>query len=159
MQVQVPESLTVSNDNSYAPNADIVWHGEALGNRREQVSRILEEGIRKGGAGLTGSRDVAILVQLQEFHAVTPAAVAKAPGAVHNIAYRTQVFDARTGAPLTDPQLIEADLEAYVGDAAIVAEMQGRGQRSRIVEHLAAVTAGWLGIGEDQRRSFNSFGR
>lgn len=159
VQVQIPESLTTSNENSYAPNADIVWHGEPLGDRRAQVTKILQEGIWMGAAGLNGTRDVVILVQLQHFHAVTPAAIARAPGAVHNIAYRTRVFDARTAEPLTEVQVIEADLEAYVGDAAIVAEIQGRGQRYRLVRHIAAVTAGWLGTGEDQRRRFASFGR
>ncbi|MCG6884616.1 MAG: hypothetical protein LJE62_12765 [Silicimonas sp.] len=159
IQVQVPDSLTVSEQNSYAPTADIVWHGEALGDRRVQVANILREGIGKGAAGLRGSRGVNFVVQLRHFHAVTPAAVARAPGAVHNISFRIQVTDARTGSALTEPQTIDADLEAYVGSAAIVSEIQGRGQRYRIVEHLAVVTAGWLGIGADQRRSFGSIGR
>ena len=29
-----PENLTVSNDNIFAPDADIVWHGEPFGDRR-----------------------------------------------------------------------------------------------------------------------------
>lgn len=159
VQVTTPAHLTVSNDNTFAPNADIVWHGEPFGNRRAQVAQILKEGIERGGAGLPGDRDVAIVAQVLHFHSVTPASVARAPGAVHNIGYRTQVFDARTSEPLTEIQYIEADLEAFVGDAAIVAEIQGQGQRVRIVDHIAKVTAGWLGIGEDQRRVFESVGR
>lgn len=157
--VSVPDSLTVSNDNTYAPNADIVWHGEPFGDRRAQVATIMEEGIRQGGAALPGTRNVTIVAQVQHFHAVTPAAVARAPGAVHNIAYRVRVFDAQTAEPLTQAQSIEADLEAYVGDAAILAEIQGQTQRVRIVDHIAKVTAGWLGVGFDQRRVFESVGR
>lgn len=159
VSVSVPAGLTVSNDNTYAPNADIVWHGEPFGDRRAQVARIIEEGIREGGSALPGDRDVTIVGQVQHFHAVTPAAVARAPGAVHNIAYRVRVFDSRTAEPLTEEQSIQADLEAYVGDAAILAELQGQTQRVRIVDHIAKVTAGWLGVGFDQRRVFESVGR
>ncbi|MEM7753312.1 MAG: DUF6778 family protein [Pseudomonadota bacterium] len=159
VQVRVPPTLTVSNDNSYAPNADIVWHGEPFGDRRAQVGRILDEGIRQGASALPGTRDVIIVARLDHFHAVTPTAVARSPGAVHNIAYAMQVFDARTAEPLTEAEAIQADLEAFVGDAAVVAQLQGRGQRPRLVDHIARVTAGWLGLGDDQRREFGSIGR
>ena len=45
------------------------------------------------------------------------------------------------------------------GAAAVTAAMQGDTQRVRIVNHLARVTRGWLGVGPDQRRTFTSFGR
>ncbi|MEM7717969.1 MAG: DUF6778 family protein [Pseudomonadota bacterium] len=159
VDVTVPNTLSVNNNNSFAPSADIVWHGEPFGDRRVQVRQILLDGISKGGSGLSGARGVTISARLDHFHAVTPLSVAKAPGAVHNIAYRVQVFDSATAIALTEPQDIQADLEAYVGDAAIVAEIRGQGQRKRIVDHIARVTAGWLGIGFDQRRSFGSIGR
>ena len=120
---------------------------------------IVEDGIRAGSIGLPGDRDVTILARVQHFHAVTPAAIARSPGAVHNVAYRVQVFDSKTAEPLTEAQNIQADLEAFVGDAAIVAEIQGQGQRVRLVDHISKVTAGWLGIGFDQRRVFDSIGR
>lgn len=159
--VSIPDRLTVSTANTYAPNADIVWHGEPVGTstRREQVRQILSEGVERGAAGLNGSRPVGLSAQLEHFHAVTPAAVARAPGAVHNIAFRIQAFDLRSGEPITEPQRIQADLEAFVGAAAITAAIDGQTQRVRIVDHLARVTAGWLGTGADQRRTFQSVGR
>lgn len=157
--VTVPSDLKVSNANTYAPNADIVWHGEPFGDRRAQVRAIMDEGITKGAASLNGSVPVSLSVVLLHFHAVTPAAVARAPGAVHNIRYVIQVFDNATGAPLTEPETINADLEAYVGAAAVTAALEGNTQRVRIVDHLARVTRGWLGAGPDQRRRFTSFGR
>lgn len=155
----VPEFLTVSNDNTYAPNADIVWHGEPFGNRRDQVAAILREGVTRGSARLSGPRNVAISTQMLHFHGVTPLATNRAPGAVHNIAFRAVVFDATTREPLTEIARIEADLEANIGAVAVTAALQGETERKRIVDHLARVTAGWLGIGPDQRRSFTSFGR
>ena len=159
IRVTVPDSLTVSNNNTFAPNADIVWHGEPQGNRRAQVSAILREGISRGTRGLRGPRGVDISVSLRHFHAVTPAAVARAPGAVHNISYVAQVFDNATGKAVTEPEVISADLEAYVGDAAVIAAIQGQTQRVRIVDHLTRVTRGWLGTGPDPRARFSGVGR
>ena len=155
----VPASLTVSNSNTYAPNADIVWHGEPFGDRRSQVAAIMDEGITRGAAGLRGTRPVTITARVLQFHAVTPAAVARAPAAVHNIEYATQVLDEQTGAELTPEQVISADLEAYVGAAAVAAAINGLTQRRRIIDHIDLVTRGWLGFGQDQRRSFSSIGR
>ena len=156
--VNVPPSLTTSEVNSLAPRFDIVWHGELPGDRRKQVAAIVKEGITQGARGLRGKRPVFFGVTLQNFHAVTPQAVARAPGAVHNITYVVQVFDARTRAPIGDPVKIDADLEAYVGSTATLAERQGQGQRVRIVDHIRKVTAGWLSIGPDQRGRFSGTG-
>ncbi len=155
----VPEQLRVSNANTFAPSADIVWHGEPFGDRKAQVAAVIDEGITAGTAGMEGLRPVTITAVVKRFHAVTPAAVARAPAAVHNIQYVVRAFDASSGAPLTEEQVINADLEAYVGSAAIAAAINGETQRNRIVAHLAAVTRGWLGFGPDQRRTFSGLGR
>ena len=155
----VPDELTTTEQNTFAPSADIVWHGEERGDRKAQVSAIVQDGITSGTAGLNGSRPVTITASIRQFHGVTPLAVARAPQAVHNIDYIMQVFDSATGAPLTAPIPVQADLEANVGAAAITAAIQGRDQRTRIVTHLAAVTAAVLGFGPDQRRTFSGLGR
>lgn len=156
--VNVPSSLTTSDVNSLAPRYDIVWHGEDYGDRRSQVAAILKEGITKGSRGLRGGRSVNFAVTLQHFHAVTPNAVARAPGAVHNITYVVQVLDARSGKPIGAPVKIDADLEAYVGSTATQAARQGQGQRVRIVDHIRKVTMDWLSIGPDQRGKFSGTG-
>ncbi len=157
--VAVPSNLTTTEANSYAPNADIVWHEDPAGDRRQQVAAILQNGIATGAKTLRGNRRVQLNVTLEEFHAVTPVTRARAPSAVHNISYVIQVVDARSGEPLTEPQLIRADLEAYVGGEAFEAVARGETQKVRITRHLAAVTAGWLGIGPDPSRKFSSVGR
>lgn len=155
----VPEFLTVSNDNSFAPNADIVWHGEAFGNRKDQVAAIVKEAVTRASAPLSGPRNVAISTQILHFHGVTPVATNRAPGAVHNIRFRAVVYDARTIQPLTPVEVIDADLEANVGAAAVTSALEGQTEKVRIIEHIARVTQGWLGIGPDQRQSFTSYGR
>ncbi len=155
----VPDSLKVSNANTFAPAADIVWHGEPYGDRRAQVAAIIDDGITEGCSELLGTRPVTITASVRRFHGVTPAAVARAPAAVHNINYVIRVIDADTGIPLTEEQEINADLEALVGASAIAGAINGNTQRVRIVNHIAAVTRGWLGFGPDQRRTFASIGR
>ncbi len=158
VQVVVPDSLTTSEQNSFAPNFDIVWHGEPLGDRKAQVARLMEEGVRAGSAKLRGSKPVTLQVIMSRFHAVTPRAVSRAPGAVHDIRYTIQAFDSR-GNPLTPQVITMADLEANVGTQAILAAQQGQTQQVRIRDHIAKVTAGWLGVGPDPRRSFTGVGR
>ncbi len=157
--IVVPDSLTVSDQNSLAPNADIVWHGEPTGDRKAQVKEIMEAGIEAGVDKLNGGRPVQLNVVLQEFHAVTPAAVARSPSAVHNITFQLWVVDSRSGDTIVEPQIVKADLEAFVGAAAFTAILQGQDQRTRIEAHLARVIEGWLSVGPDQRRSFSSIGR
>lgn len=159
VRIALPSSLTVSEANVFAPDADIVWHGEPLGDRKKQVSQIMFEAVERAATGLKGPRPVRIVVQLNQFHAVTPRSVAVAPGAVHNIAYTIMVEDIRTGSRLAGPELINADLEAYVGGAAAVAATQGQTQRVRIIDHLVRVTRGWLGTGPDMRGTFRAPGR
>lgn len=159
VSVSVPETATTTERNSLAPEADIVWHGEPRGDRKVQVAAIVEEGITRGTAGLRGPRAVDISAVVTQFHGVTPRAVSAAPAAVHNIDYSLQVFDAASGAALTEPVAVQADLEAYVGAAAITAALQGQDQRTRIVAHIASVTAGVFGIGPDLRRTFSGLGR
>lgn len=157
--VALPADLTTTEDNSYAPNADIVWHGEPFGDRKAQVAAIVQNGIALGARGLRGRQRVNFEVVLLEFHALTPQARSNAPSAVHNISYTIQVVDARTGEPLTEPELVRADLPAHTGAAAFDAIQRGDTQKVRITNHLQGVTAGWLGLGADLRRSFSSAGR
>lgn len=159
INVSVPEALTTTENNSFAPDADIVWHGDPFGNRKVQVAMIMEDGIRRGARGLRGSQSVDFQVVLEEFHALTPKARAEAPSAVHNITYTIQVFDRRTGEALTEPERIRADLPAFTGAQAFEALQVGQTQKVRILDHLERVTAGWLGIGPDPRQEFGSVGR
>lgn len=159
VQVTVPPELTVSDVNSFAPEADIVWHGDPRGDRRAQVAAILAEGIRRGADDLPGDHPVLIAATLQQFHGVTPRSVADAPSAVHNIAFAAAVFDARTGERLTEPRLIRADLRANVGAAAVIAATEGQTQKVRVTRHIERTVQGWLGIGPDIRERFTSLGR
>ncbi len=152
VSVTVPDTLTVSEANTYAPDADIVWRGEPLGDRYDQVKNIIEEAARRGGSGLRGGRPVTLQLQVSQFHALTQRTrYTLNSSGVHNIDFVIRVVDARSGETLAGPEAVQADLVGYVGGEAIAAEARGETQRVRIVSHVANTIAGWLGTGPDVR--------
>lgn len=153
------DSRSVSEDNVLVPNAHIVWHGEAPGDRRAQVAEIVAEGVRSAAAPLDGPREVEIHIAVDRFHGVSPVAINRSPGAVHDITFRAAVVDRRTREVLVEPVQIEADLIAYTRSVAVISRMNGETERQRIVDHVADVAGGWLGTGPDARGSFSSIGR
>lgn len=160
VQVIVPETLTTSDANGFTPNYDIVWHGEPAGDRRAQAAAIVTEGIEKGASGLRGGTRVRIVATLAQFHAITPRVRESLQNSgVHNIQYSVQVFDARSNAPLTEPQTIKAEFPALVGAAGDEADARGMTQRVQIVNQIALVTQNWLGTGPDPRGTFQRRGR
>ncbi len=159
VDVVVPDTLTVSNADTLAPEADIVWHGDPDGDRRAQVATIIETGVAQGARGLRGGMPVHFLIVLEHFHGVTPRATRIAPSAVHNIRYTIRVFDNRNGRELTNAVHIDADLEALLGEQLVAYRAAGGSEKARIIAQIAEVTAGWLGLGEDPRRTFGGLGR
>lgn len=161
--VTVPTTLSVSEANSFLPEADIVWREDKLTGgqtRYQQVDAIVTDGITRGASGLTGSRPVRIAATVETFHALSEKArYGLSQSGVHNITYVMQVFDMRTDAPLTEPTVIFADLPALVGAEALEAEAQGRTQKVNITNHIAQVTAGYLSLGPDVRGGFQRVGR
>jgi hypothetical protein len=153
------DSRTVSEANILVPDADIVWHGEPAGDRREQVAAIVAEGVRDAAAPLDGSRPVEIHIAVDRFHGVTPVAINRSPGGVHDITFRAAVVDRQTREVLVEPVRIDAALIAYTQRMAVMSRLDGVTERQRIVDHVADVAAGWLGTGPDVRGSFVSIGR
>lgn len=162
VDVRVPNSLTVSEANTYAPDADIVWREDPFGkgSRYQQVDAIITDAVKRGSKVLRGGKPVKLVVVMQQFHALTEKArYGLSNAGVHNIIFTAQIFDARTGKPLTKPNLIKADLVAYVGEQAIEAERKGLTQKVRIIDHVSKVIAGWLSHTVDVRGKFTRSGR
>jgi hypothetical protein len=160
VDVAAPETLTTNDTDGYVPNFDIVWHGEPAGDRRAQAAAIVTEGIERGArSALHGRKSVRISATITQFHAITPT-VRKMDGVgVHNIQYTIQVFDAHSGAALTEPQNIKAEFPALTGKTGDEADARGLTQRVQIVNHIAAVTQNWLGKGPDPRTHYSRMGR
>lgn len=138
INVVVPDSLIVSEINTYYPPGDIVWHGDPPGDRHAQITAIFEEAFTRGTENLVGEVPVILDVTLERFHALTPK-TRYTFGGVHSIRFTLAVREAETGLLVKPLRSVEANLKAYGGQRAIDAERQGRTQKVRITEHLAFV--------------------
>ena len=136
--VRVPRSLSVSEANRYLPKADIVWRGDIIGDRHAQVAAIFDTAMRRGTETLDGAVPVDIDVKVLRFHALTEKA-RYTVGGVHNINFELTIRNAETGALLTEPRLVRADLDGFGGQQALQAEAGGLTQKVRITAHLAEV--------------------
>lgn len=138
INVTVPRTLTVSEANSYKPRADIVWRGDLLGNRYEQVEAILQDSFDRGVGSLSEGQAVEVDVVLSEFHALTER-TRYSIGGTHAIKFSMTVRDAVSGAVIEPSRIVEANLRAFGGQEALRAESIGQTQKVRITDHLAKV--------------------
>ncbi len=160
VNVDVPQSLTVSEEPLILPNADIVWReDDPKGDRHAQVAVILKQAIARAARGLHGRQPVALQARVTRFHALTlEAERALSVSGVHNIQFDIWAVDARTGAVLAGPTHVTADLPALSGAEMVAARARGETQKSQISAHVTATVAAWLGIGADVRGGFDRLG-
>ncbi|MGZ2257738.1 DUF6778 family protein [Roseobacter sp. A03A-229] len=145
VNVVVPQTLQVSEANSYYPSGDIVWRGDAPGDRHAQVKAIFDEAMGRGTATMVKGAPVVLDVQVLRFHALTEK-TRYTIGGVHSIRFNLAVRDAETGLLLGEPRTVKADLKGFGGQQAIDAERQGQTQKVRITDHLARVIATELAV-------------
>ena len=132
----VPETLRVSEENLFYPVADVVWRGEPQGDRLTQISAILDEGLNAGVSGAKQGPQVTVKVQLERFHALTEKARFSV-GGVHDIVFVLTVLDLKTSVVLEGPRRVEIAIKASGNDKAIAEDAAGRTQRVVIVEGVA----------------------
>ena len=138
INVLVPQTLKVSERNSYYPGGDIVWRGDAIGNRHQQVKAVFDTALSQGTAQMDGIVPVRLDIRVDRFHALTEKA-RYTIGGVHSITFVLQIRDLSTGLALGEPRLVKADLDAFGGQQALRAEARGQTQKVRITNHLAEV--------------------
>lgn len=138
VKVSVPETLRVSEANMFYPLADIVWRGDAPGNRYEQVKSIMEEGLNRGVASLHSGRPVTVEVEMTRFHSLTEK-TRYTIGGTHSVHFILTVRDTATGAVVDGPRPVVADVKGAGGSRAVAEEQAGRTMRVVITEHVAQV--------------------
>ncbi len=136
--VRVPRTLKVSEANRYLPAGDIVWRGDPIGDRHLQVQKIFQAAMAKGVAPLTGKVRVDVDIQVRRFHAITEKA-RYTIGGLHSITFDLALKNPETGALLLPVRTVKADLDAFGGQQALIAESRGLTQKVRITNHLAEV--------------------
>ena len=136
--ISVPRTLLVSEADVYLPNADIVWHGDPLGDRHAQVEAMFSAAVAAGTADMTLGYPVTILIEVEKFHALTPKTRATLGGnfAMH---FTLTVLDGFNGEILAGPKLVIADTPASGGRKALREEALGITQKVVIETRLAEV--------------------
>jgi hypothetical protein len=137
-RITVPRSLRVSEANSYYPSGDIVWRGDAYGDRHAQIEAILNDSMAIARNGHAGRTPAVVEITLKRFHSLTEK-TRYSVGGVHSIRFDLTLRDPKTGAALAPTREIRADLKEYGGDRAMEAERQGLTQKLRVTRHLANV--------------------
>lgn len=135
--VTVPSELRSSEANVYYPLADIVWRGDAPGNRHEQVRTILRDAALQATAGMATGPAAVVEITLNRFHSVTEK-TRYSVGGVHSVNYTLTVRDAQTGAVLDGPRVVIADAPAVGGVRALAEDQAGRTMKVVITERLIA---------------------
>ena len=144
VRVWVPSDLKVSEANLYMPKADIVWREDPFGDRRAQVSAIIDDATTAAVAGLEGGEGVFIDIKVERFHALTQKAHASI-GGTHDISFSVTIRDANTEAELVAPFPVHIVLKAPGGQKAIEAEMRGETQKVVISRGITETMRKYLG--------------
>lgn len=135
VRVSVPRSLRVSEANVFYPMADIVWRGDPLGDRHQQIAAIFNDAAQKAAARMNGPRPAIVQIELVRFHGVTEK-TRYTVGGTHDMVFNLTVLDASTGAVIDGPREVRADVRAAGGQAAIAEEQAGRTQKVVVTEKL-----------------------
>ncbi|MFT5067930.1 MAG: hypothetical protein ACJAWC_000015 [Yoonia sp.] len=138
MTFAAPAELRVSESNSYYPNADVVWRGDPLGDRVEQIASMFQTATVRNQDRFVGNIPVVVDFQLVRFHGVTER-TRFSIGGVYNIVFTMSVRNAVTGEVIEEPRLIKADLSAPGGVAALMQEQRGQTEKVRVTDFLTQV--------------------
>lgn len=138
INISVPTSLTTSEANSFHPNVDIVWRGDAPGDRYAQVKAIFETAMARGTETMHKGPAVVVDIEVTKFHAVTQK-TRFTVGGIHNMRFWLTVRDAATGAVIQGPRMINADCHAAGGALAIQEDAAGLTQKVVVTNRLAEV--------------------
>ena len=138
MTFAAPENMRVSESNSYYPSADVVWRGDPIGDRVEQIAAIFQTATLRNQENLNGDIPVIVNFELVRFHGVTER-TRYSIGGVYNIVFNMSVRNAVTGEIIEEPRLIKADLSAPGGIAALMQEQRGQTEKVRVTDFLTQV--------------------
>lgn len=135
VQVTVPRTLKVSEANVFYPMADIVWRGDPVGDRYQQLTAIFTDAAVQATSGMAGPRAAVVKIDIVRFHGVTEK-TRYTIGGTHDMVFDLTVLDAATGAVIDGPRVVKADAKAAGGQAAIAEEQAGRTQKVVVTEKL-----------------------
>ena len=137
VEVLVPHSLRVSEANMYFPLADIVWRGDARGDRYAQVDAIVTEAATRATKGMTQGTPVTVEITMKRFHALTEKA-RYSFGGKYGVKFDLTLRDAQSGAVLAQ-RPVSAGHPASGGQKAMDEEERGLTEKVVITDFMAGL--------------------
>lgn len=135
VRVTVPRTLHVSEANLYYPIADLVWRGDARGDRYAQVTAIFTEAAGRATAQMHAGRPVSVDIEVLRFHALTEK-TRYSVGGSYGVKFSLTVRDAQTGALIDGPRVVKAGHPASGGQKAIDEEARGLTEKVVVTQFL-----------------------
>ena len=130
--------LKVSEGNGFYPFSDVVWRGDPIGDRLEQIGAIFHEAKARNVEKLSGETGVVMDVELVRFHGVTER-TRYTVGGNYNIIFNLTIRDKDTGVILEPTRVVEANLAAPGGVAALMLDNRGQTEKVRVTDFLTQV--------------------
>jgi hypothetical protein len=130
VKVDVPASLTTSEQNGIKPRVDILWQEDPVGDRHAQVRELMTAALEEGVSSVNGSRDVVLEVVMTRFHALTKR-TRYSIGGEHEVWMYVAVRDAKTGELLEPARRVGFD-HRVSAEQALENDAKGLNQRLEI---------------------------
>ena len=138
VRISVPDTLTVSEDNSIKPRADIVWRGDAFGNRHEQITALFENAAAQGAEKLQGQIPVVVDIQMTKFHGLTQRTRYNF-GGDYDMQFVLTVIHAVTGEIIEGPRSVRRILDNPSGEEVLAMEMRGITEKIFVNSYLVSM--------------------
>lgn len=130
--------IVVSEQESFYPQADVVWRGDPSGPRVAQIGEMFQAAFDRNRSTLNGTTPVDIQITLVRFHGVTDR-TRLSVGGVYNIIFNMTVIDARSGAIIEPARLITGNLNAPGGARGRALIESGQTQKVRVTDFLTGL--------------------
>jgi hypothetical protein len=130
--------LTISEDEFFYPQADIVWRGDPIGPRIPQIAAMFDEAATRNQAILDGAVPVDVDVTLVRFHGVTNR-TRYTVGGVYNVIFDLTIRSAATGEVIEPTRRIIGNLNAPGGERATRLDNAGQTQKVRVTDYLTSL--------------------
>lgn len=133
-----PEGLSVSESETFYPDADIVWRGDPMGPRIPQIAAMFQEAAARNRRVVDGAVPVDVDVTLVRFHGVTNR-TRYTVGGVYNVVFDLTIRRAGSGELIEPARRVVGNLDAPGGERAGLLEQSGQTQKVRVTDFLTTL--------------------
>ena len=130
--------IIISEEDSFYPNAELVWRGDPRGPRVPQIGAMFQDAVTRKQNVLNGTTPVDIVITLRRFHGVTER-TRRTVGGVYNITFDMTVVDAQSGEVIEPARRIVGNLDAPGGRRAHALADNGQTEKVRVTDFLTGL--------------------